>query len=111
MPKKTAKVNSQEPQQPKNTKKKKILITIVVCILVVAVASKLVNKHLKKIKAEQEKAKIELQAEKNQKSKTLDNKQSSEETNHQTADLISKDTPSNDKMVFTFYNNLKNHRV
>ncbi|AHH46153.1 cell division protein [Francisella tularensis subsp. holarctica PHIT-FT049] len=111
IPKKTAKDNSQEPQQPKNTKKKKILITIVVCLLVVAVASKLVNKHLKKIKAEQEKAKIELQAEKNQKSKTLDNKQSSEATNHQTADLSSKDNPSNDKMVFTFYNNLKHDSV
>ncbi|MDE4974404.1 SPOR domain-containing protein, partial [Francisella tularensis subsp. holarctica] len=53
IPKKTAKDNYQEPQQPKNTKKKKILITIVVCILVVAVESKLVNKHLTKIKAEQ----------------------------------------------------------
>ena len=64
IPKKIAKDNSQDPQQPQNTKKKKILIALVVCLLVVAVAPKFINKHLKKIKAEQEKAKIELQAEK-----------------------------------------------
>lgn len=111
IPKKIAKDNSQEPQQPKNTKKKKILIALVVCLLILAVASKIINKHLKKIKAEQEKAKIELQAEKNQTSKTLNNKQSSKATSDQLADLTPKENGSNDKMVFTFYNNLKHDSV
>lgn len=111
IPKKIAKDNSQEPPQPKNTKKKKILIALVVCLLILVVVSKLINKHFKKIKAEQEKAKIELQAEKNKTSKTLDNKQSSKATNDQSADLTAKENGSNDKMVFTFYNNLKHDSV
>ncbi|MBK2356914.1 SPOR domain-containing protein [Francisella hispaniensis] len=106
IPKKTAKDSLQEPQKPKNSKKKKILIALIVCLLVVAVVSKLINKHLKKIKAEQEKAKIELQAEKTQISKSPDNKK-----NNQTADLSTKENTSNDKMVFTFYNNLKHDSV
>ena len=111
IPKKIAKDNLQKIPQPKNTKKKKILIALAVCLVILAIAAKLINKHLKKIKAEQEKAKIELQAEKNQTSKTLDNKQSSKATNDQSADLTAKENGSNDKMVFTFYNNLKHNSV
>ncbi|APC91159.1 MULTISPECIES: SPOR domain-containing protein [Francisella] len=111
IPKKTTKDNSQEPPKPKNTKKKKILIALVVCLLAVAIVSKLINKHLKKIKAEQEKVKIELQAEKNQIPKIADNKQSSKTNSNETADLAEKENDSNDKMVFTFYNNLKHDSV
>ena len=101
IPKKTAKDSLQEPQKQKNLKKKKILIVLIVCLLIIAAVSKLINKHLKKIKAEQEKAKIVLQAE-----KTPNNKK-----NNQTANLSTKENTSNDKMVFTFYDNLKHDSV
>lgn len=45
---KTAKDSLQEPQKPKTLRKKKILIALIVCLLFVAVVSKLINKHLKR---------------------------------------------------------------
>ena len=44
---------TEKPQAPVNTKKKKLVIIAIVCLLAIAVGSKLVNKHLKKKKAQE----------------------------------------------------------
>ena len=57
IPKKNVEDNKEavKPQQQVNTKKKKLVVIAIVCLLAVAVGSKLVNKQLKEKKA-QEKA-------------------------------------------------------
>ncbi|AIT10054.1 cell division protein [Candidatus Francisella endociliophora] len=110
-PKKIKKETQQEPEKPKTTKRKKLLIIAVICLLGIAVASKIINKHLKKIKAEEQKAKAELQAEKSKvsDSKEDDNATSEKKNSDQNPDFAEK-TPSG-KMVFTFYDNLKHDTV
>ncbi|WP_150466979.1 SPOR domain-containing protein [Francisella sp. SYW-9] len=107
IPKKQKSEVPQEPKKTKLNKKKKLLIIGVVCLLCIAVASKLINKHLKKIRAE-EKAKIELQTDKN-KTATKDSKPD-KKTNSDQKPNFSENTPSG-KMVFTFYDNLKHDSV
>ncbi len=114
IPKKTTKENPQELQKPTGSKKKKIVIAAVVCLLVIAVASKLVNKHLKKVKAEEEKAKAELQVDQsNNSAETQDNKDDSTQTDATNSDqkLDFSENGSGGKMVFTFYNSLKHDSV
>ncbi|GMN89648.1 SPOR domain-containing protein [Francisella sciaenopsi] len=115
IPKKSTKENPQELQKPKgpSSKKKKIVIAAVVCLLVIAVASKLINKHLKKVKAEKEKAKAELQVDQsNNSTEAQDNNdttQTDATNSDQNPDFSKKN--NNDKMVFTFYNSLKHDSV
>ncbi|MED7788467.1 SPOR domain-containing protein [Francisella sp. 19X1-34] len=109
IPKKQKNEVPQEPQKPKLNKKKKLLIIGIVCLLCIAVASKLINKHLKKIKAE-EKAKIELQADKSQTKKITKDSKVDKKTNGDQKPDFSENTPSG-KMVFTFYDNLKHDSV
>lgn len=114
IPKKTTKENPQELQKPTSSKKKKIVIAAVVCLLVIAVASKLINKHLKKIKAEEEKAKAELQVDQsNNSAETQDNKDDSTQTDATNSDQKPdfSENGSGGKMVFTFYNSLKHDSV
>ncbi|MEY8715685.1 SPOR domain-containing protein [Francisella philomiragia] len=114
IPKKTTKENPQELQKPTGSKKKKIVIAAVVCLLVIAVASKLVNKHLKKVKAEEEKAKAELQVDQsNNSAETQDNKDDSTQTDATNSDQKPdlSENGSGGKMVFTFYNSLKHDSV
>jgi len=96
----------EEPQKTKPSKRKKLLIVAVVCLLGIAVASKIVNKHLKKIKAEERKAKAEIQA----KVAPKDEESSTPKQNNDQKPNFTEDTPSG-KMIFTFYDNLKNDSV
>lgn len=112
-PKKPKNTVQQEPEKPKATKKKKLLIVAVVCLLGVAVASKMINKHLKKIKAEEQKAKAELQAQQQEAkdaTKNTDKDSTSEKQNSDQKPDFTEKTKS-DKMVFTFYDNLKHDSV
>lgn len=82
--------------------------------MVIAVASKLVNKHLKKVKAEEEKAKAELQVDQsNNSAETQDNKDDSTQTDATNSDQKPdfSENGSGGKMVFTFYNSLKHDSV
>lgn len=82
--------------------------------MVIAVASKLINKHLKKIKAEEEKAKAELQVDQsNNSAETQDNKDDSTQTDATNSDQKPdfSENGSGGKMVFTFYNSLKHDSV
>lgn len=116
IPKKTDNKVQPEPEKPKATKKKKIVVIAVVCLLCIAVASKFINKHLKKVKAEEQKAQQELQV-KNEDTAPVksDNKEgttSAKETATPPEQATAaKKKKSNDKMVFTFYNNLKHNSV
>ena len=88
---------AEKPQEQINTRKKKLVIIAIVCLLTVAIGSKLVNKHLKKKKAQEQALLAESPA--NKKETAI--KQKSKE-----------DAKSNSKkMVFTFYDNLKNESV
>jgi len=90
-------------QQPINTKKKKLVIIAIVCLLTVAVGSKLVNKHLKKKKAQEQALLAESPANKKE---TTDSKETAIKQKSK------EDAKSNSKkMVFTFYDNLKNESV
>lgn len=112
-PKKPKNTVQQEPEKPKTTKKKKLLIVAVVCLLGVAVASKMINKHLKKIKAEEQKAKAELQAQQQEAkdtTKNTDKDSTSEKQNSDQKPDFTEKTKSG-KMVFTFYDNLKHDSV
>ena len=109
IPKKQKNNVQQEPEKPKLNKKKKLLVVAVVCLLSVAVASKLINKHLKKIKAE-EKAKIEQQVDKKETKDTSKDTEQDQKANSDQKPDFSEDTPSG-KMVFTFYDNLKHDSV
>ncbi|MEY8765737.1 MULTISPECIES: SPOR domain-containing protein [Francisella] len=114
IPKKPTKENNKEPQKPSSSKRKKIVIIAVVCLLVIAVASKLINKHLKKVKAEEEKAKVELQVDQNSDSiKEQDSTEDNTKTNSTNSDQKPDFTESGSggKMVFTFYNSLKHDSV
>ncbi|AJC48689.1 SPOR domain-containing protein [Allofrancisella guangzhouensis] len=102
------------PQKPKdslgqtqkpitsNTRRKKIIVLAIVSLLSIAVASKIINKHLKKQK-NQEETQIETNTTVQQKQK---------DTNEQ-VDSKRKTNLKNDNndMVFTFYDNLKNESV
>jgi cell division protein FtsN len=110
-PKKT-KINTPvEPEKPKTNKKKKLIIIAIVCLLSIAVVSKLINKHLKKIKAQEQKAQAELQAETSKPTNTDADKniKSVQKDAEQKPDFSEK-TPSG-KMIFTFYDNLKHDSV
>lgn len=110
-PKKPKQEAQREPEVPKANKKKKILIIAIVCLLSIAVASKLINKHLKKIKIEEKKAQIEKQAEQSKANKDKQSIESSQEkTSNAESPDFTKKTP-NGKMVFTFYDNLKHDSV
>ncbi|ASG68077.1 cell division protein [Francisella halioticida] len=102
IPKKQKKDIQPKPEKPKLNKKKKLLIIAIICLLSVAIVSKLINK----IKAE-EKAKIEQQIDK--KETTKNTKQDQKANNNQKPNF-SENTPSG-KMIFTFYNNLKHDSV
>ncbi|MGQ4006507.1 SPOR domain-containing protein [Francisellaceae bacterium CB300] len=94
---------AEKKQQPVNTKKKKLVIIAIVCLLTVAVGSKLINKHLKKKKAQEQALLAESPANKKE---TTDSKET-----------VTKQKPKEDaksdskKMVFTFYDHLKNESV
>ena len=91
------------------TRKKKIIIVAIVCLLGVAVGSKMVNKHLKKNASE--KAKIEKNSETPiniEKEEKVDPQKSLQGIEGKT-DLNEKPNPN--KMVFTFYDNLKKESV
>ena len=91
---------AEKKQQPVNTKKKKLVIIAIVCLLTVAVGSKLINKHLKKKKAQEQALLAESPANKKE---TTDSKETV------TKQKPKEDAKSNSKkMVFTFYDNLKN---
>lgn len=107
IPKKQKNEIQQSPEKPKLNKKKKILIIVVIILLGVAVTSKMINKHLKKIKAE-EKAKIEQQIDKKETKSSTKNTANEQKTNNEPE--VSENTPSG-KMIFTFYDNLKHDSV
>ncbi|QIV96333.1 sporulation related protein [Allofrancisella inopinata] len=100
---KKPKDSSEQTQKPitSNTRRKKIIILFIVGLLSIAVASKIINKHLKKQKA-QEKVQIE--------TNNISNMEKS--SSKQTDSKQKTDSKDNDnKMVFTFYDNLKNESV
>ncbi|QIW10599.1 SPOR domain-containing protein [Francisella sp. LA112445] len=109
IPKKQKNEVPQEPEKPKLNKKKKLVIIAVVCLLCIAVASKLINKHFKKLKAE-EKAKIEQLADKSETKKTSKDTNPDKKADSDKKKGFSENTPSG-KMVFTFYDNLKHDSV
>lgn len=86
---------------PGSKKKKIIVIVAIVCLLIIAVSSKLVNKHLKKLKA-LEKA----TAEKNISAKEID-----KETQDTEKKPALDEEKKKNKMIFTFYDHLKNEQV
>ncbi len=106
IPKKKTENNkeTEKPQQPVNNKKKKLVIIAIVCLLSIAVGSKLINKHLKKKKAQEQALLAESPA--NKKETALESK---ETTTQQKSDENAKSNSK--KMVFTFYDNLKNESV
>ena len=102
--------NPEKSKKPTSNKKKKIIIIAIVCLLGIAVCSKLINKHLKK-----ERAQAEQQASSN---KSTSSKQtnsqklppSTTDNKPQQNSELSKKAPKH-KMVFTFYNSLKHDNV
>jgi len=97
-------------QKSKNSKKKILVITAVVVLLTIAVTSKIINKHLKKLKAE-EAAVAEMVSDDNKALSTdLDAVELSTDSNKTPYD-DAKTSQSPDTMTFTFYNNLKNETV
>ena len=103
IPKKSTK-NNKEVEKPQqiNTKKKKLVIIAIVCLLTIAVGSKLINKHLKKKKAQEQALLAESPTNKKE---TSDNKTTTKQKPKANAESDSK------KMVFTFYDHLKNESV
>ncbi|QIV94220.1 SPOR domain-containing protein [Allofrancisella frigidaquae] len=101
---KKPKDSSEQTQKPitSNTRRKKIIVLFIVGLLSIAVASKIINKHLKKQKA-QEKVQIETNNNTSTMEKSSSKQADSKQKNH------SKD--NDNKMVFTFYDNLKNESV
>lgn len=92
---------TKEPQQTTNPKKKKIIVITIIALLAIAVGSKLINKHLKK--KSQEQALL---------AKSPANKKDIAE-NEATKDKKTKEKekPTSNKMIFTFYDHLKNESV
>lgn len=84
-----------------NSKKRKVVIIAIVCLLAIAVGSKLVNKHLKKLKA-QEKALAE---------ETSSATEVKKETQKAGQKPTFADDKKKNKMTFTFYDSLKNEQV
>ena len=104
IPKKNAEAarEEQKSQQQGSTRKKKLVVITIVCLLSIAVGSKLVNKHLKKKKA-QEQALL---------AKSPTNEKNAVNT-EVSADKKTKANAKSDskKMIFTFYDHLKNESV
>jgi len=104
IPKKNVEADKEEqkPQEQVNTRKKKLVVIAIVCLLTVAVGSKLVNKHLKKKKAQEQALLAENPV----------NKKDAADT-EATADKKAKADAKADskKMTFTFYDHLKNESV
>ena len=91
-----------------NKKKKRIIIVAIVCLLAVAVGSKIANKHLKKKKYEQAKQE-QILASTNTDDKT--NKDIIKEAKASQKDSDMSTVVHTKKMVFTFYNKLKKESV
>ncbi|AXA34318.1 SPOR domain-containing protein [Francisella adeliensis] len=100
-PKKEPEIKQELKKTSPESKKKKVVIVAIVCLLAIAVGSKLVNKHLKKLKAE-EKATIE----ENTPKEVLKKETSKAE---QKPDF--EEQKKKNKMIFTFYDHLKNEQV
>ncbi len=91
---------AEKPQEQINTRKKKLVIIAIVCLLTVAIGSKLVNKHLKKKKAQEQALLAEIPA--NDK-EVVNTKTTTKKNTNAKSD--------SKKMVFTFYDHLKNESV
>lgn len=104
IPKKNVEDNKEavKPQQQVNTKKKKLVVIAIVCLLAVAVGSKLVNKQLKEKKAQEKALLAESPA--NKKEAVASNATTKQESKANTK-------LDNKKMVFTFYDHLKHDSV
>lgn len=104
IPKKKIEASKQaeKPQEQVNSRKKKLVVIAIVCLLAVAVGSKIVNKHLKKKKT-QEQALLAVSPE---------NKKDIVETKTTPKKKAKADEKSDSKkMIFTFYDHLKNESV
>ena len=106
IPKKNVEADKEEqkPQEQVNTRKKKLVVIAIVCLLTVAVGSKLVNKHLKKKKAQEQEQALLAESPANDKG-AIDTIAAAKKKSKADEKSDSK------KMVFTFYDHLKNESV
>jgi cell division protein FtsN len=99
-------------EKAKNSKKKILVIAAVVVLLTVAVASKIINKHLKKQKSEEAEIAEMVSNDNKALSTDLDADEFSTDSNKTPYDEDDTKISENpDTMTFTFYNNLKNETV
>ena len=123
-PKKEAPKEELQPVSQPMSKKKKIAVIAIVCLLAIGLGSKVINKHLKKKKLEEKQAQEELLINNKVNQNTEgaptaeneydDAQELSLDSNtppKATAESISDEEPDSDKMTFTFYDNLKHETV